>query len=150
MEQGVKQLSKTAGFFSIISANWATILILILLILSGIRMIYTQEKTIEIISNTNDIYAASYNDIRKSMNNLRLQMEENNKRLDAHYSTINRNLNISEARIAALEKAASRASTFEAKPGLTTLKAKKAIKENEENFSCLTGNTDYCSSSPAQ
>ncbi|AQT25303.1 outer membrane lipoprotein i-spanin [Providencia phage vB_PreS_PR1] len=113
-------------------------------------MISTQEKTIEILTNTNDIYAASYADIRKSMNDLRLQMEENNKRLDQHYTTISRNLSVSEARISALEKAASRTGVFEAKPGLTTLKAKKAIKENEENFSCLTGNTDYCSPSPAQ
>ncbi len=150
MEQEVKQVTKTAGFFSILSANWATILILILLILSGIRMISTQEKTIEILNNSNDIYAASYKDIRKSMNDLRLQMEENNKRLDLHYTTINRNLSVSEARISALEKAASREPVFEAKPGLTTLKAKKAIKENEENFSCLTGNLEYCSSPASQ
>lgn len=149
MEQEVKQVAKYTGVWGILSANWATILILGLLILSGVRMISTQEQTIKILNNSNAVYAASYKDLRNSMNDLRAQMEENNLKLEVHYNTINRNLSVSEARLSALESAASREHVVGAKPGLTTLKAKQAIKENEENFSCLTGNTEYCSS-PAQ
>lgn len=150
MEQETKQVTKAAGILGILSANWATILILVLLVLSGIRMITTQDRTIELLTKSNEVYASSYDSLRKSMDDLRLRMEENNRNLAEHYTRINRNMSVSESRISLLEKAADREKTVEAKPGLVTIKAKKAIKENEENFSCLTGNTEYCSSSPAQ
>lgn len=149
----MSETPKVSGWervLGILSANWATIAILALLAISGVRLIYNQEKTIDILANSNEVYAASYDDITKRMSQLSLQMEENNKRLDKHYSDINRNLSISEARLSALEKAASKEGVVGAKPGLSTLKAKKAIAENEDAFSCLSGNTEYCSSSLAQ
>lgn len=150
MTDTVEKVSGWARILSILSANWATIAILSLLALSGVRLIYNQEKTIGILSNSNEIYAASYKDITDRMKQLSIKMEENNQRLDQHYNNINRNLSISEARISTLEKAASKEDTIAAKPGLSTLKAKKAIQENEDAFSCLSGNMEYCSSSSAQ
>lgn len=150
MSETTSNVSGWTRILGILSANWATIAILALLALSGVRLIYNQEKTIDILMNSNEVYASSYEEVTNRMKQLTIQMEENNARLDRHYIDISRNLSISEARISALEKAASKEGVVGAKPGLSTLKAKKAIKENEDAFSCLSGNTQYCSSSPAQ